>query len=79
MGQRVVLGVAFAKAPGGVYTQWRESGCGRVRCRYYGCFGCWREGELSHGGIWIRGFAMYRLGHAVSARAGGVGGHVAQA
>ena len=47
MGQRVVLGVSLAEAAGGVYTQGRERGRGRVCGRDYGRLGCWREGELS--------------------------------
>ena len=79
MGQRVVLGVSLAEAAGGVYTQGRERGRGGVCGRDYCRLGCWREGELSHGGIRVCGFGVHCRGHAVSAGACSVGGHVARA
>lgn len=80
VGQRVIFGVSFSQASGGIYTEGRESGgCGIRGCDYCSLCG-WGQRELCHGGVGVWGFVEHRLGHAISTGAGVIRGrgHVAR-
>lgn len=69
MGQRVFLGVALAEIARGIYANGRKGGGGSIRRRHNRSLGCWREGELAHGRIWIDLFGMQGIRHRVRAAA----------
>lgn len=78
MGERVLLGIAFAKAAGGVDTQGREGRGRRIRGRDYCGFGSRCKRELSHGRIWVH-LGMDRCWPPIKAVTWGAGSHVVRA